>query len=1157
MTRAQPAPAAARRAGAGPRMALVVDTAPSMELWRPEVADVRSTLEQLVGVDSVTVWELDTDASGTVRLRSSGGGSVDPAELAGPLVVVLTDGVADAWFDGRAESTLATWATRLPTTVLNVLPKRLWPRSGLRPVPGSLRYGYDRTNGNWSWRPRHPVPVPVRGDEIPVPVIPARPRRIRTWVSSLATDKGYLSTSCVLVSAQATGRPSVRRSTSTSTEDRLQRFRANASPVAWALACHLAAVPLTVPVMRMVQVGVPGAGPAHLAEVVLGGLVIREHSGAYEFRPGVREALFGTLRDEDVLRIRRMDVTVLATAMARLASVTFAMLDEESVRLRTAPMVLAPLLAESPGGAEGMSLAAEAIAYAGPIRLPDDRDVLRDGAALVDRVAGRSVILSRLLDMGETDRQAWRRWLAGCCEVFVRQVAGLVGQVDRFVAAEHRYRNETRYWPISYTVRRTIVDSTETRTGVGQLAVTPRVFLRAGVGAGKTVLLRWLWRTMARHTGVDQPCFIVSMGDFAERDFPRLRDLVDPPANGWVEWVFRAGRARLLVDGLDELVPSRRAMALDWLARVLDTYPHARYVLATRPRAIDPKWLDRLGFTTFDLRPMTAQDVLGMVRGRYPGTVGETAATLLADPGELQDMVREMPVLGGAVCSIVESGASRPTVPELYQAMLDFLLDRYGLGADERTSLRRLAYGTATRGEITVANAVRLTGAEPDEVALLLDRAPVLTRTSSDTWEFTFPVFGTALDARDYVATGQFAGLAELAGRPSQHQLVLLAAAVASPTERIELLEGLLDQATRLFALRAYDRIGAVELVAGLILRMAPDGVPAALRQDVEARTYRRVHPHDTADSRALALVGDPALGLLPDPRLLSRQQLTLVVRALADIGSPAARAKITRFATPTNEAAVLRELLNGLRHSGDREAYARELLGAVHLHGRLLEVREGDVVSALRHIRGLTRLRCTGDVPLSDIGPLPDLRELEVRSNAWPRDAGFLADFPSLTTLSLQTCFALRDMSALARSQVSDLTLMGVDDVDLRTLRGAQLRGLRIRHRALAEGLSVIPGDLPLERLVVENRTGVPLSGIERWANLETVAVNAEPSESDRQLLARLTHLRTFDVRLPMRGIPPPPPLPAPPPDLPRPPGGEVPWLVDDPEFERQRREP
>ncbi|HEX5120188.1 MAG TPA: SAV_2336 N-terminal domain-related protein [Pseudonocardiaceae bacterium] len=1129
-------------------MALVVDTAPSMELWRPEVADVRSTLEQLV--DSVTVWELDTDVSGSVRLRSPGGGLVDPAEFTGQVVVVLTDGVADAWFDGRAASTLATWAIRLPTTVINVLPKRLWPRSGLRPVPGSLRYGNRRANDNWSWQPRHPVPVPAPGDEIPVPVIPARPQRIRTWLSSLTTDNGYLSTSCVLVSAWVKRHRPVQRSESASTEDRLQRFRANASPVAWELACQLAAVPLTVPAMRMVQVGVPGAGPAHLAEVVLGGLLIREHSGAYEFRPGVREALFGTLRDEDVLRIRRMDVTVLATAMARLASVTFAMLDEESVRLRTAPMVLAPLLAESPVGAEGMSLAAEAIAYADPVRLPGDRDVFRDGAALVDHVAGRSVVLSRLLDMGETERQAWRRWLTGCCEVFVRQVAVLVGQVDQFVAAEHRYRNGTRYWPISYTVERTIVDSTATRTGVGQLAVTPRVFLRAGAGAGKTVLLRWLWRTMARHTGVDQPCFIVSVADFAERDFPRLRDLVDPPANGWVEWVFRAGRARLLVDGLDELVPRRRAMALDWLARVMDTYPHARYVLATRPHAIDPKWLDRLGFTMFDLRPMTAEDVLWMVRSRHPGTVGETAATLLADPGELQDMVRESPVLGEAVCSVVESGSSRPTVPELYQAMLDFLLDRHGVGADERTSLRRLAYRTVGRGEITFADAVRLTEAEPDDVALLLDRAPVLTRTSSDTWEFTFPGFGAALEARENVATGQFEQLAALALAPQNHQRVFLAAVIASPTERIELLRQLLDVAPTLSTFRELGSIGVVDLVAGLILRMTPDGISAALRDDIEARVYERVHPRDTRESEALAMVGDAVLDLLPDPHQLSGQQLGLVVRALADIGSPAARAKITQFAT-VNEPVVIAELLRGLRYSRDFPAYTRDVLGAVDFRDRTVEVRDGDMVLALPYIRGLTRLRCMGELPLNNTGLLPDLQELEVRGNPLLRDVGFLANFPSLTTLSLRTCIHLRDLSALARSQVSDLTLMGVDNVDLRTLRGAPLRGLRIGHRALAEGLSVIPDDLPLERLIIENRPGVPLTGIERWADLETVVVNTEPDDSDR-----------------------PSPPPTAPPDLPRPPRGEVPWLIEDPatsphlprpsyldesleEFERNRREP
>ncbi|MFF4762798.1 FxSxx-COOH system tetratricopeptide repeat protein [Streptomyces sp. NPDC001292] len=92
--------------------------------------------------------------------------------------------------------------------------------------------------------------------------------------------------------------PAVRRARRAATM--VRRFRATASPAAYALAQRLAAAPLNLPVMRLLQQAQPGARFWNLAEIVLLGLVRRTddtadvedpHRVSFDFAEGVREEL--------------------------------------------------------------------------------------------------------------------------------------------------------------------------------------------------------------------------------------------------------------------------------------------------------------------------------------------------------------------------------------------------------------------------------------------------------------------------------------------------------------------------------------------------------------------------------------------------------------------------------------------------------------------------------------------------------------------------------------------------------------------------------------------------------------------------------------------------------------------------------------------------
>ncbi len=98
--------------------------------------------------------------------------------------------------------------------------------------------------------------------------------------------------------------------------ERVSEFRAAASPTAFALATRLAAVS-TLPVMSALTASVPGAGPAHLTELLMSGLVRPAGADAeraadvvFTFGPNIRQELLALARRRDTIRVLH-DVRVL------------------------------------------------------------------------------------------------------------------------------------------------------------------------------------------------------------------------------------------------------------------------------------------------------------------------------------------------------------------------------------------------------------------------------------------------------------------------------------------------------------------------------------------------------------------------------------------------------------------------------------------------------------------------------------------------------------------------------------------------------------------------------------------------------------------------------------------------------------------------------
>lgn len=303
---------------------LLMDASPAMEVWGRLLEDLRTVSERSGAFRDVTVQRLHPLPDGRVGCTGEAGRPSmlqDAGRLHDPggrrLTLVLSDCAGPMWRDGRMQRMLHGWLGTAPVAVVQPLPHRRWREMPFAALPGLLV--------------RHPGPYPTldfrpgtRGDTPPadarpLPVLAPEPAAIGTWARLLAAGEGLSlpgaagwvrrSAGGTAAAPAATARPADVGPDPAAT---LAAFDATASPAARLLAIHLAAVPLVLPVIRLVQRALfPDTGPAETAEILLSELVearepvpesVREPGREpvgddpwFDFRPGVRELLLRRL----------------------------------------------------------------------------------------------------------------------------------------------------------------------------------------------------------------------------------------------------------------------------------------------------------------------------------------------------------------------------------------------------------------------------------------------------------------------------------------------------------------------------------------------------------------------------------------------------------------------------------------------------------------------------------------------------------------------------------------------------------------------------------------------------------------------------------------------------------------------------------------------
>ncbi|HEY4017478.1 MAG TPA: FxSxx-COOH system tetratricopeptide repeat protein, partial [Pseudonocardiaceae bacterium] len=315
-------------------LTLVLDNGPSMALWRPRVSAFVNLLEQLGAFRTIQIRLLETtkdsgEASVVLRGGTPGAPARDPDEILDPsgrrAVLLLTDGVGDAWQKDVLHPILARWGRAMPVSIVHLLPQWLWGRCGLRLHKARLRARTTLApNSRWAldladaWlEPTSTVPA----EAVPVPVLELRPRGLAWWARLItgeqvgATEGTVMLTGDPVVTEELNSSPVVL-----SPAEKVHRFRSMASPPALRLAQLLAAVPVHLDMARVIcRRFVPEVGLEALVELLVSGILyapgLREgestwdKSGVFVFPEAIRELLLSGARRSETARVVQVAAT--------------------------------------------------------------------------------------------------------------------------------------------------------------------------------------------------------------------------------------------------------------------------------------------------------------------------------------------------------------------------------------------------------------------------------------------------------------------------------------------------------------------------------------------------------------------------------------------------------------------------------------------------------------------------------------------------------------------------------------------------------------------------------------------------------------------------------------------------------------------------------
>jgi hypothetical protein len=645
-----------------------------------------------------------------------------------------------------------------------------------------------------------------------------------------------------------------------------------------------------------------------------------------------------------------------------------------------------------------------------------------------------------------------------------------------------------------------------------------RLIVLGEAGSGKTTLLQWIAVHSAQNDfppGLEPwnntiPFFIrlrqcSETGLPAPEEFPRFiaSSIAGTMPSGWVHEQLNTGRAIVLIDGVDEMGQMMRKEVRSWLRDLVGTYEQSRFILSSRPYALENDSFSEFGFVDAELMPMEVGDIMAFidhwhsaVREELPE--GEEKDELLALAENLKTVIQGTshirklstnPLLCAMICALHRDRQRRLPSDriELYEACFRMLADRRDIerGVDlrdypnlsyrqKRALLQDLAYWLLKNGysmadqqqiedrittKLSIMEGVdkHITGSTV--CRMFVHRSGILREPINAKIDFSHRTFQEFLGAQAALDDNDLGFLVNNANDEGWREVVILAAGLARTIERGILIKQLIERGDR----DRKDR-HQLHLLAVACLETSVELEPN-IRTEVQRRLRKLVPPKNLTEAKALASAGDLALPFLTFDKAKTYYSniAAACVRTLILIGSDSSLYTLKAYVAD-DRLAVQAELTRGWEYF-DRSDYARQIFS-----GRSqLRFKRASSLDGVETLDGLKTL-IVDEGYCENLKPLTELVNL---SALYLYDLQRLIDLSPLRALNLEVlvvwyCSGIRDIEPLTNlpflRELRLIALSKVDDfaplADLKTLRVLHLQRCHLqdlRPMAQLENLEIL----------------------------------------------------------------------------------------------------
>jgi formylglycine-generating enzyme required for sulfatase activity len=293
-------------------LAIVVEVSSSLEIWHDTIAELVELVEQQGIFRHTSTWRLHQSSVKQLQVSPNWNSKTRQSDrsldaLKDPtrrqIIWLVSDCTSDLWLAPPIYRAIADWGKFSPIALVQLFPERLWSRTSLGlgravrlPSVGAAASLNCLKTAAKPVYPSHRKASPLKDPAI-VPIVSIEPEAFKRWAKVTA---GFNTIGIIGIETDLANLPphppeSETMTASLTAEDRVLQFCATASVTAQRLAGLIAAVPVSLPIVHLIQkTMLPQSQQVHVAEVFMGGLmelITNIDPPQYQFIKDVRETI--------------------------------------------------------------------------------------------------------------------------------------------------------------------------------------------------------------------------------------------------------------------------------------------------------------------------------------------------------------------------------------------------------------------------------------------------------------------------------------------------------------------------------------------------------------------------------------------------------------------------------------------------------------------------------------------------------------------------------------------------------------------------------------------------------------------------------------------------------------------------------------------------